>query len=459
MNGSALRADLFERQPGQSAVFSQESLLSNKAFFTRQLGSWMYQADWHYKTLLAVVIESVDDLPNDCDALINELLLHYSKTPTEAELGRFLHSSARVSNWLTSNPAPTIKRLNLDGDRFTGDYAAGRLPAIDTVGELADWLSLSLAELDWFANLWRTASATPEYLKHYQYQFIKKNYDQTRLIEKPKTRLKLLQRKIYQEILTTADVHPAAHGFCKGRSCLTHAATHTGKNYVMSYDIAQCFQSIGWLRVKTVFMRMGYTPNVSSYLTALCTHRVQLKRSQLALFDFTQRSRLQQRHLPQGAPTSPALTNIVLYRLDQRLTGLANKLDLDYSRYADDIALSGNTHRDYRFLQPLVGGICLDEGVALNHRKTRLKRRHQKQRLTGIVVNDKINIDRKQFDILKATLINCVRHGLHSQNRNNHPDFSAHLFGKIQYVKSVNNAKGLKLERIYRDIAPIDLPS
>ena len=153
------------------------------------------------------------------------------------------------------------------------------------------------------------------------------------------------------------------------------------------------------------------------------------------------------------APTSPALTNIVLFRLDQRLTGLASRLDLDYSRYADEIAMSGNVHRDYRFLQPLIGKICLDEGVTLNYRKTRIKRSHQKQRLTGIVVNNKPNIDRKQFDTLKATLTNCVWHGLQSQNRNNHPRFNEHLLGKIQYVKSLNKQRGLTLEKIYSNIA------
>ncbi len=433
--------------------------MNKRVFFTRQLASWLYHTHWHYKTLLAVIIERVEYLPDDGNAVINELLLQYPAKPSERAIANLLNSSARLSKWFAATPTPTIRVLNLDRDGFTGqltDEATGhttnRLPIIDTVGDLADWLTLSLPELDWFANFWRFDTATPEHFKHYQYQLLEKRDGGFRLIEKPKTRLKQLQRKIYQEILTTADTHSAAHGFCPGRSCLSHAANHTNKRYVMSYDIAQCFQSIGWLKVKSVFLRMGYTQNVSTYLTALCTHKVQLKRQQQAALSPTQRTLLRQRHLPQGAPTSPALTNIVLFRLDQRLTGLANRLDLDYSRYADDIALSGNGHRDYRFLQPLIGKICLDEGVTLNYRKTRIRRSHQKQRLTGIIVNNKLNIDRKQFDTLKATLTNCVQHGLQSQNRNNHPHFDEHLLGKIQYVKSLNKQRGLKLEKIYSDI-------
>lgn len=424
----------------------------NKVFFSNQLASWLYQADWHYKTLLAVIIERVDNFPDDCNLLIDELLLQHPVQPTERTIADAVNSSLRVSSWFKSHPIPTLKHLNLDGEKFTAE-AISQLPVIDTIGDLEDWLTLSLPELEWFADFWRFDTATPVHLKHYQYQLLEKPDGRIRLIEKPKTRLMQLQRQIYKDILMTADTHSAAHGFCPGRSCLSHASNHTNKRYVMSFDIAQCFQSIGWLKVKTVFLKMGYPDKVSTYLTALCTHSAQLRRSQLTKFDTTQRARLRQRHLPQGAPGSPALTNIVLYRLDQRLTGLANRLGLDYSRYADDIAMSGHAHRDYRFLEPLIGAICLDEGVTLNYRKTRIKRCHQQQRLTGIVVNNKPNIDRKQFDVLKATLTNCARHGLHSQNRNNHPHFNAHLLGKIQHIKSINKQKGLKLEKIYQDIS------
>lgn len=426
--------------------------MNKHIFFTKQLASWLYQAGWHYKTLLAAIIEYVHDSPDDCNALINELLLQHPVKPSEQTIAGFLHSSARVSGWFTSVPTPTIKLFNLEGARFTGD-AALKQPAIDTVGDLADWFEITVSELDWFANFWRFDTTAPKRLRHYNYQLLKKRDGNPRLIEIPKTRLKRLQRKIHQEILTAVDTHTAAHGFCPGRSCMSHAANHTNKRYVMSYDIEQCFQSIGWLKVKTVFLRMGYTAKVSTYLAALCTHSVRLEKPQLAMFDPIELARLRQRHLPQGAPSSPTLTNAVLYRLDQRLAGLAHRLDLDYSRYADDLTMSGNTHRDYRFLEPLIGGICLDESITLNYKKTRIKRSHQQQLLTGIVVNAKTNISRKQFDSLKATLTNCARHGLHSQNRDNHPHFGAHLFGKIQYVKSINKKRGLKLEKIYRNIS------
>lgn len=426
--------------------------MNKQALFSRQLAKWLCQTDWHYRTLLGVSIDCVDELPDDGNELINDLLLHYPEKPSESQITGFLYSSSRLSNWFTRTiPAPGVIRFNLDSPTFTRQLYSQH-PGIDTLGDLVDWLGITHSELEWFAGFWRFDNNTPEHLKHYQYQLLKKQDGRMRLIEKPKVRLKRLQRKIYQEILSTSHGHPAAHGFCKGRSCKTHASIHAGKRYLMLFDIADCFHSIGWSQVKSVFKRMGYAETVSSYLTALSTHCVHLEKAQSTHFDNTQKAKLRQRHLPQGAPASPALVNAVLHQLDSRLSGLAKSLDLEYSRYADDMVLSGNAHRDWRFLEPLVGGICLDEGVSLNHRKTRIKRAHQKQRMVGIVVNKKPNIDRKHFDSLKAILTNCTRHGLESQNRGNHPQFRAHLHGRIQYVKSLNEQRGLKLERIYRDI-------
>ena len=218
------------------------------------------------------------------------------------------------------------------------------------------------------------------------------------------------------------------------------------------YDIADCFHSISFKMVKPVFQRLGYTDTVCTYLTALCTHSVVLAPVLRSQLDASQRDLLRVRHLPQGAPSSPALVNAVLYRLDLRLAGLAQRLQLDYSRYADDIAMSGDTPRDWRFLEPVIGGICLDEGVSLNHRKTRIRKPYQKQRVTGIVVNTKVNVDRKYYDTLKAILTNCTRYGLDNQNRHGHPNFRAHLMGRIQYVKSLNHRRGVRLEKIYHNI-------
>jgi RNA-directed DNA polymerase len=430
--------------------------VNKHAFFSTQLAKCLFHVEWHYITLLSVTIECVSELPDDCDALINELLLHYPIKPSVSTISDFLQASKRLSIWFGRNTsAPKITRFNLDSPTFT-EQLNRQHPRINTLGDLADWLAITSSELEWFARFWRFDASTPEKLQHYRYELLEKRDGRMRLIEKPKPTLKRLQRQIYQEILSTSNSHPAAHGFCRGKSCLSHASEHVGKRYLLLYDIAECFQSIGWPMVKSVFNRMGYPDAVSTHLTALCTHSVRLEQAQLNLFDATQRDRLRQRHLPQGAPSSPALANAVLHRLDLRLSGLAEGLGLDYSRYADDIAMSGNKHRDWRFLEPVIGGICLDEGVTLNYKKTRIKRSHQKQRVVGIVVNCKVNVDRKYFDTLKAILTNCARYGLDSQNRDEHPQFRAYLLGRIQYVKSLNKQRGLKLEQLYSDINSLE---
>ena len=425
--------------------------MNKRVFFCKQLATWFFHTRWHYRTLLGAAIGCIDELPDDCDKLVNELLIQHPLKPSQHDIALFLQTSSRLIIWFRRPTTPNITRLNLESPVFFTKQPDHLHPSIHTLGDLADWLGVSQSQLHWFANIWRTDSATSDHLHHYHYQVLQKRDGRPRLIEKPKPTLKRLQRKIVDDILATLDTHPAAHGFCKDRNCLSHASLHVKKHYLFLFDIKDCFHSIGWAPVKSQFTKLGYPESVSTCLTALCTHSV-LQPPQLRLFEPEQRERLRQRHLPQGAPTSPALVNTVLHTLDLRLSALADKLGLSYSRYADDIAMSGNTHRDWRFLESVVGSICLQEGVKLNYKKSRVKRPHQKQRVTGIVVNSKTNVDRKYFDNLKAVLTNCTRHGLNSQNRHGHPNFRAHLLGRIQYVKSLNKNRGLKLEQIYQQI-------
>ena len=99
-----------------------------------------------------------------------------------------------------------------------------------------------------------------------------------------------------------------------------------------------------------------------------------------------------------------------------------------------------------------VGTIALEEGFAVNHRKTRIMRSSQRQLVTGVVVNEKPNLQRAVFDALKATLHNCVRLGPASQNRNNHPDFHAHLVGRVAQLAQINAQRGVKLKQIFDQI-------
>src|ERR1700749_2767974 len=158
-----------------------------------------------------------------------------------------------------------------------------------------------------------------------------------------------------------------------------------------------------------------------------------------------------QPHLPQGAPTSPMLANLCAYRLDCRLAGLAKSTDAIYTRYADDLAFSGNAEfeKGVERFSAHVAAIALEEGFQVHHRKTRIMPQGVRQRLAGVVVNQHLNVARSDFDRLKAILTNCVRLGFESQNRENHPQFRVHLDGKVSFVEMVNPARGERLRRIF----------
>jgi hypothetical protein len=137
--------------------------------------------------------------------------------------------------------------------------------------------------------------------------------------------------------------------------------------------------------------------------------------------------------------------------VDCRLTGLARSAGIEYTRYADDLAFSGGDEFDRcveRFSTHMAA-ILMEEGFSVNHRKTRIMRQSVRQRLAGLVANQRMNVTRTDFDRLKATLHNCVRLGPQSQNRAAHPRFRAHLDGRIGWVESVNPDKGRRLRAIF----------
>lgn len=159
-------------------------------------------------------------------------------------------------------------------------------------------------------------------------------------------------------------------------------------------------------------------------------------------------------HLPQGAPSSPALANLCSYRADCRLRGLAKSAGVQFTRYADDLAFSGSRdfERHIERFSTHVAAILLEEGFDVNFRKTRVMRHGVRQHLAGVVVNRHMNVMRTDFDRLKATLTNCVRLGPDGQNRERHPAFRSHLEGRVAFIEMINPAKGKRLRAIFEQI-------
>lgn len=332
-----------------------------------------------------------------------------------------------------------------------------RLPPIVNAGELADWLGVTTPELDWFADLRALESkSNPGRLRHYYYRPLTKRYGQVRLIEAPKTRLKEIQRRILKSILVRIPPHHAAHGFCAGRSIRTFATPHVGKTVVLKIDLQDFFPSISAARIRAVFRVVGYPEGVADLLTGLCTNatpddvwQVAQARSRLVLREVC--GRYSRPHLPQGAPTSPSLANLCAYRMDCRLSGLARSAGAVYTRYADDLVFSGDEDflRAARRFHVHVCATVMEEGFSVHHRKTRIMQQGVRQRVAGVVVNDRLNVPREDFDRLKATLTNCIRFGPQGQNRDGLEGYRQHLNGRVSFVESLIPAKGQRLRSLY----------
>lgn len=336
------------------------------------------------------------------------------------------------------------------------------VPPLESVGHLAAWLGLSDRELEWLADpkglLRHRSHASP--LQHYHYRLLPKPHGGIRLIESPKLLLKNTQRQILHGILARVPMHPAAHGFVRGRSILTFAQPHVGQRFVLRMDLQDFFPSIRRAPLQGFFRTLGYPDAVADMLVGLCTSSTprSLWRSVDGIFEpdrlRTFHDLYCQRHLPQGAPTSPALANCRAHRLDCRLSGLALSMNANYTRYADDLAFSGDDpfRRTSERFAAQVAAIALDEGFRLNYRKTRRMPENTRQRVAGLVVNDKVNTARVDADRLKAILTNCLRYGAASQNRDSHPEFRAHLEGRVSFIAMVNPTRGECLRQLLQSI-------
>jgi RNA-directed DNA polymerase len=336
-----------------------------------------------------------------------------------------------------------------------------KLPAIESVGELADWLSLSDDELEWFADLKGLGNKLRSgKLQHYHYRVSPKRSGGVRLIEMPKPRLKELQRRILSGILEPIPVHPAVHGFVKGRSIVSFAAPHAGKRVLLRLDLQDFFPGFPAARVQALFRTLGYPEGVADRLGGICTNAVprdvwDAGLPEIAALEWREARTMYARpHLPQGAPTSPALANLTAYRLDCRLSGLSKTAGAVYTRYADDLGFSGDEgfKRGVERFAAHAAAIALEEGFSVNHHKTRIMRQGVRQQLAGVVVNRKVNLRRRDLELLEATLTNCVRVGPESQNRDRLPDFRAHLQGRIGFVEMVNRAQGQRLRALFEAI-------
>jgi len=257
-----------------------------------------------------------------------------------------------------------------------------------------------------------------------EFNIIKKNGTK-RQINVPSERLMDIQRWILDNILNLYQLSEHCFGFRKGKSVYDNAIVHVNQPCIINIDIKNFFPTIKQKDVFNVFYSKGYSKKVSYYLSKLTTKN---------------------NILPQGAPTSPMISNIVAAKLDKRLSCLGEKFYARYTRYADDITFSGE--KNIKNIIPIVKEIIKDTGFHVNEDKTRYAYSYQRQEVTGLTVNRKVNISKQYLKELKKEIYFCKTYGVNSHleyMKITKSFYKEHLYGKVQWVEMINKELGVKL--------------
>lgn len=256
---------------------------------------------------------------------------------------------------------------------------------------------------------------------YYRLYDVRKKGGGTRQIQAPRRFMKLVQRWIHAHILSKADLSSRVTGFVLGKNIFSNAKQHVSSRNLMVVDIQDFFPSVRKQQVRRIFGNFGYPPRVANYLAGLCT--------------------LQSR-LPQGAPTSPTLANIAFSAMDTILELLANEWGCTYTRYADDLAFSGERFFTVEDINR-VEKILADSGFKINYRKSRITGPGARQIVAGLVVNKSglpLRVNRMRWRAIfhQAAL---------------HPDRYTGQFSRLRGIAAFVNEYDSTLAQKYRHIA------
>ncbi|MBX0315490.1 reverse transcriptase family protein [Planococcus glaciei] len=262
----------------------------------------------------------------------------------------------------------------------------------------------------------------------------KKNGIRTLLI--PNQDLMFVQKWMLVNLISKVKISKHSRGFIKNTSLVDNAKHHVKKEYVITLDIKNFFSSIHNVVVYRIFRSLGYTKELSGLFTKLLVTKD---------------------GLPQGAPTSPYLSHIVCKKLDRKIfIELKSLKNCDFTRYADDITISG----EYDITEKIenIIGIIESLGFEINLKKKRHQLRSQQQMVTGLVVNDKVNIPKSYIRKLKQEIYYCKKYGVNSHMNKtniNNSNYKLFLFGKAYYIKMINKDLG---EKFLKELDEIDWP-
>lgn len=315
-----------------------------------------------------------------------------------------------------------------------------RLPVIQNAEELALAMDLTMSQVSWLSYHRKTAS-----IDHYNRFQIPKRKGGFRTIASPKPMLRKAQSWILSHILNKIPLHESAMAFRPNRSIVDNAAVHQGQGVVIRMDLKDFFPSIQFYRVRGLFVSFGYNKGVSTIFALICTDAARVN---VGLDGKQYFVALGERYLPQGACTSPALTNIICRKMDKRMTGLCRSLGYKYSRYADDMIFShADAQHDVKSLITLTKRIIKDENFVLHPDKLAVLRPHQRQAITGIVVNETMNVSRRDLRRFRAFLHQYEQHGAAAMTEKMGKDATAYGKGYLAFINMVNPETAEKLGR------------
>lgn len=381
----------------------------------------------------------------EADPAISEIVVAYGRLCTDRGVEPFFCESIeeaiaalKSASWLQK---PFLAR-NVDLDprvsllyvNYGKELMRRRVPVLLAPEDVAFHLGISMRQLNWLAY------ATEG--RYHRFERLKAN-GKPRIIHAPTEKLKTVQRWIAERIVLKTKPHKYSTAFFPGSSLSDNAEPHVGRKLVVRVDLKDFFPSITFNQVRRVFSSFGYTHQVSRLLANICCD---------------------QGRLVQGAPSSPALSNLVAKRMDSRVEGvkrfLASKepkesqLKFYYTRYADDLVFSSDQEGLLSIL-PFLRQIVSDEGFTVNEDKLRIMRAARQQKVTGLIVNAKLNAPAKECRLLRNVLHGIRCHGVgvamqrwsvtNGQSVSDGAHFRQILAGKIAFIRSVNPEKAAKL--------------
>lgn len=275
-----------------------------------------------------------------------------------------------------------------------------------------------------------------------QYSVLKKNKEE-RIIYQPSYKLKKIQRWIVNNILSKIIISESCHAFVPGRSILSNAKVHVHENpfWIYKTDIINFFGEINFLSVQDIFVSVGYSQNVSEFLTSLC------------MYDGV---------LAQGFPTSPVISNIVLSNFDEDLDAISKKYNFVYSRYADDITVSGTQlkNKDIEKIKNIITYKLHSLGFEINRNKTKFFGYKADKKVTGVVIkNGQLFCPQKYKKLLNKEIYYINKYGVDSHLIHNEKtlisNYIGYLYGYAGYIKMIEPDVGdeyvKKLNSIFWD--------